>query len=773
MHKSFIKILSILLIIGLNWTGISAIGKTFAYFSDTENSNANTYQTGALDFSLRSGQSNFTPLDTALNMNPGDSVARDIYINNLPNSLPLKHSVSYSLIDGDEDFCGQLQLKIWYNHYFGPVSGGYANRDMRLKHNGPLNSLTDLTDIDFIIPHPDDQFDTNPGDGTEQWFYYNIVMPAGIDDSYQGESCHFNFVFKGWQDNVANYGDGGFSDIEEIENTIKAGYWNPPVVLNEFLPNAGNYPEYIELYNKTGSSIDLNGFYIKANGDNIPINTITTSAYSGGSTTIPANGWLVVTTEGDILDDTSGTVTLYNPNDVEVDSYAYDASDYNVNNTPGWTNNLVAYWPFDNDFGDKSGNGNNGINHGATFTTGEINQALSFDGVDDYVNCGNDASLNIRYELTMEAWINPDTVLKPTEHSSIVDKGTGYWFLILNTGELAFLRFNQNDPQTGYGKFSILSTTDTIPTGTWTHVAATYSVSGGNAVKLYINGELSKGGSFTNGPIDSSTSDLTIGDRMGLHYFDGEIDEVKIYNRTLSTTEILEHYNDAGFSGAVPPDKSYARIPDGVDNWVDPIPTPGGPNILESEIINQEEAIEEEPIAEELLGEETPVAEEEPVGEGDLVIEEEPMIEEEPAEEIPAIEEESTEEEVITEENQEQGGIIEEINEIINEVIEEIVDEIIPDETADENEENIVIDETTVIEETTNPKENPVIEQQPATEPQDTIIPADNNYPESNNDNINADNGSSINPDSGSSNSSGESSGDSSPVTGEINSAIA
>ncbi len=179
--------------------------------------------------------------------------------------------------------------------------------------------------------------------------------------------------------------------------------------------------------------------------------------------------------------------------------------------------------------------------------------------MDDYVNCGNDASLNIRYRLTMEAWINPDTVLKPTEHSSIVDKGTSYWFLILNTGELAFLRFNQNDPQTSYGKFSILSTTDTIPTGTWTHVAATYSVSGsvsgGNAVKLYINGELSKGGSFTNGPIDSSTSDLTIGDRMDLHYFEGEIDEVKIYNRTLDISEILEHYNDAGFSGVLFPAK--------------------------------------------------------------------------------------------------------------------------------------------------------------------------------------------------------------------------
>lgn len=756
MHKSFIKILSILLIIGLNWTGLSTVGKTFAYFSDTENSNANTYQTGALDFSLRSGQSNFTPLDTALNMNPGDSVARDIYINNLPNSLPLKHSVSYSLIDGDEDFCGQLQLKIWYNHYFGPVSGGYANRDMRLKHNGPLNSLTDLTDIDFIIPHPDDQFDTDSSDGTEQWFYYNIVMPAGIDDSYQGESCHFNFVFKGWQDNVANYGDGGFSDIEEIENTIKAGYWNPPVVLNEFLPNAGNYPEYIELYNKTGSSIDLNGFYIKANGDNIPINTTTTNAYSGGSTTIPANGWLVVTTGGDILDDTSGKVTLYNLNDVEVDSYTYDASDYNVNNTPGWTNDLVAYWPFENDLGDKSGNGNNGTNYGAVFATGKINQGLSFDGTDDYVEILHSSSVDISGDkITLEAWIKAYALPADGERWVILNKNHAYALQVADSGKV----------RVWLGPLTTFVQTDNpeISTGVWYHLVGVYD---GSSVKIYVNGILKKE-VIKSGDQASSDNNITVGAKPPEGYFNGIIDEVKIYDRALDVSEISVHYNDVSSLGVVPQDKSFARIPDGADNWVDPIPTPGGPNILESEIINQEEAIEEEPIieepiAEELPVEETPVTEEEPVNEGEPVIEEEPV-----------------EEEVTTEENQEQGGIIEEINEIIDEVIDEIVDEIMPDETisdngsTNENEENIVIDETTVIEETTNPEENPVIEQQPATEPQDTIIPADNNYSESNNDNINADNGSSINPDSGSSNSSGESSGDSSPVTGEINSAIA
>jgi len=675
MHKSFIKILSILLIVGLNWTGLSAVIETFAYINDTETSSGDTFTAATSDFSLTGGD--FSPSG----LNPGDSTTKNLTIQN-DGSLGFQYKINYEKVSGN--LCDYLDL----------TAGAYS---------GLLKDFTDQEPFTFS--------------GTPSWDFV-ISLPAGASDSLQGEICDFKFVFNGWQEDLS-WGEG-LSDTEETQNIISANYWNPPVVLNEILPNpsgddcslAGIDGEWVEIYNKTSNPLDLDNWYIKnSTGTQI---TISASNTLGGSTTISANGWLVVFMDGCVLDNISDAVTFYNQNDVQVDSYSYALPEYNVNNTPGSTNDMVLYLPLDDDSLDQSGNSNNGTNNGATFVSGQINEGLSFDGIDDYVDCGNDASLDIRDELTIEAWIKPDTVSKAYYHSSIVDRGNSYWFLILNTGKLAFLRFNENDLQTGYGKFSIFSTTATIPTGEWTHVAITYSVLGGNAVKLYINGLLSAAGSFTNGPIDSSVSALTIGNRMGLHYFDGSIDEVKIYSRVLNASEILSHY------GQVPENKSYARIPDGNSNWVDPVPTPGGPNILESEIINQEEAIEEEPIAEELLGEETPVAEEEPVGEGDLVIEEEPMIEEEPSEEIPAIEEESTEEEVITEENQEQGGIIEEINEIIDEVIDKIVDEIMPDEeTGDEVVSGLeapVIDEAQVIEEAPA-DETPAVEEQPAAVP--------------------------------------------------------
>ena len=56
---------------------------------------------------------------------------------------------------------------------------------------------------------------------------------------------------------------------------------------------------------------------------------------------------------------------------------------------------------------DESGYGNDGIIHGATWTTGISGKALSFDGIDDYIDCGNDASLDIADEITIEAWMYP------------------------------------------------------------------------------------------------------------------------------------------------------------------------------------------------------------------------------------------------------------------------------------------------------------------------------------------------------------------------------
>ncbi len=580
MNKSFDKIICLLIIVSLNWAGVSVVGETFAYFSDKETASQNSCNIAILDFSVFSGQNNFT--SPAEEMEPGDSTARDIYINQEVNSLPLKHDASYEFVSGDSLLCDQLNLKIWYNHYNGFPSGGYTNRDMRLKYNGSLVSLNNLRDSDFEIPHLDDQFDTNSNDGTKQWFFYKISLADNLTEDYQGKVCHFKFNFKGWQNDFENYGEGGFTDIEEIENTIKTGYWDPPVVLNEFLPNAGNYPEFIELYNKSNSSIDLQGYKIKTDRKEIIINSSTTEQFSG-TTLIPSQGWLVVSAPSfsgwnNILNDNAGTVSLYDKNDIKMDSYSYGNSDYNVNNNPGSTNNLALFWPLDGTLDDLSGNNHQGVNHGVGWIVGKINEALNFDGFDDYANTTSSNIFNSE-EFAAEAWIKTNSTTREWVMTKYKEYGPGWGLGIQNGHVLGYIRTVQSDN----GKVEIEGSTN-IADNNWHHLVL---VREDDSIKLYVDGVFEKQGSLAGNTINDEVIEIgRISYNNGSGYLSGRIDEVKIFDRPLDSNEISEHFNDATSSGSVPLDKSFARIPDGLGAWVDPIPTPGIANKIEDNLNN-------------------------------------------------------------------------------------------------------------------------------------------------------------------------------------------
>lgn len=338
MRKPVIKILAIVLIVGFNWTGLSAMMETFAYFNDTAVIEGTTYTAGTLELSLRSSQSNFVP--NADGMKPGDQANRDIYIGKTASSLALKHNVSFEFTNGDIDLCDQLDLKIWYDHYNGPVSGGYANRDMRLTYNGKLSALTNYRTSDFEIPHTDDQFDTDPSDGTEQWFYYSLNVPQELDNSYQNKSCQFKFVFTGWQNNFLDPSQG-FTDKKEITNTIATGGWASKydIVLNEILPNPNgseygfdfgndnsNKPqgEWVELYNNGSTAADVTGWYLadasNGEGNETPIDN---THILVSSPIIPGHGWLVVYMNKPIYNNTGDIVKLFDSNNNLIDSYSY------------------------------------------------------------------------------------------------------------------------------------------------------------------------------------------------------------------------------------------------------------------------------------------------------------------------------------------------------------------------------------------------------------------------------------------------------------------
>ena len=195
---------------------------------------------------------------------------------------------------------------------------------------------------------------------------------------------------------------------------------------------------------------------------------------------------------------------------------------------------LVAEWHFDEGAGsilhDSSGNGNDGMIYGATWTEGISGGALSFDGVDDYVEAFGSWGGRDWNEATIEAWVKTSSITGDFQ-AIVSSTGCNFFHLQLHSGgNIAFW----NDAGITY--FPIISQS---PTGVWRHIAI--SVKSGNS-KLYVDGIEVGSVSMAFSNITKAT-ELHIGNgHQNGRFFNGIIDEVRIYNRALTADEIREHY---------------------------------------------------------------------------------------------------------------------------------------------------------------------------------------------------------------------------------------
>jgi hypothetical protein len=205
---------------------------------------------------------------------------------------------------------------------------------------------------------------------------------------------------------------------------------------------------------------------------------------------------------------------------------------------PNYTG-MVGYWHMDGNSTDSSGNNNNGTGTAVTYGTayGKFGQGASFNGSNSYVNIPNNASLNVSGGISMAAWIKTSGT---NNYSGIVQKfvdsnNTG-WGLSYHTGGAVRADF-------GNGSSYIVAASSgvNVVDNVWHFLVATYD---GSTAKIYVDGVL-RGSVAGSGYLTNNTRNLGIGedsDGGGGRYFNGLIDEVRIYNRALSASEISALY---------------------------------------------------------------------------------------------------------------------------------------------------------------------------------------------------------------------------------------
>ena len=208
--------------------------------------------------------------------------------------------------------------------------------------------------------------------------------------------------------------------------------------------------------------------------------------------------------------------------------------------------NLIAYYPFNGNANDESGNGHDGTVNGATLTTdieGNPDSAYSFDGNGDYIEVLHSSDLSPTNQITFSTWAyredwstySQEKILSKTHAGGYSIGADSYDIPIGNIGVQVFRNNSYASP---YISASSLASG-------WHHFAGTYD---GRYLKFYVDGELKNSDdagnnypvqyNYNSSLIIASEADESVGEQQW--YFDGKIDEVKIWNCALSAEEIAK-----------------------------------------------------------------------------------------------------------------------------------------------------------------------------------------------------------------------------------------
>ncbi|MFH0928921.1 MAG: LamG domain-containing protein, partial [Candidatus Aenigmatarchaeota archaeon] len=254
---------------------------------------------------------------------------------------------------------------------------------------------------------------------------------------------------------------------------------------------------------------------------------------------------------------------------------------------------LVGFWKLDGDATDSSTNTNDGTRIGGSWVGGVSNLALALNGADEYVNIPNNPTLDMTEEITVMAWIyhkNYDTceiVITMKEYSWRFVTG-GTWTNGAGANTLSLQIWNSTGTQ--FNHYADVR----VPLNEWHHVAAVWD---GSNVYYYFDGQPAGSDAHSTG-MQASAENVYIGMGSGdcQGFFNGTIDEVKLWDVALTPADILQEYqlnapSSNGLVGFWSFDENLARdddsyrdgstggntYDDGANKWliVDPSTIPG------------------------------------------------------------------------------------------------------------------------------------------------------------------------------------------------------
>jgi hypothetical protein len=217
---------------------------------------------------------------------------------------------------------------------------------------------------------------------------------------------------------------------------------------------------------------------------------------------------------------------------------------------------LIAYYPFTGNTDDLSGYNNNGINNGATLTTdrfGNANSAYYFNGSSNITVLHQDY-LNLTEDFSISSWFNMSEYTSTYNASMILSKhdetNDGYAYGIWNPNHITTSQIVNFQANNYWNTATYPDNSGVVSTNKWYHYVVTFDHQQ-ELLKYYLNGNLifSKNIPFNvlvnNLPLMIGYSKSTSG--IYLDYFQGSIDDIRIYNRVLDSTNIQDLYNECGY----------------------------------------------------------------------------------------------------------------------------------------------------------------------------------------------------------------------------------